>query len=240
MDIIAEKGVVKTNTPFYKQFILSFIAGSMIAIGFIPTIKLYQDISPAVGVLLGSLFFPIGLIVILFIGGELVTGNMTVIGISYLCKKCSFKDMFLNWLKVFFGNIVGVLFTILVLGFGSGLLIPYQETVLKLANSKLTISPMQALISGIGCNWLIGLSILFFNKYEDGFVRLVGVYFPVAVFVLIGFQHCVANVVLFAYPVLSGLIPLQSALINVVYVFLGNVLGGFIFTGLLYKLSSHV
>ena len=32
MDIIAEKGVVKTNTPFYKQFILSFIAGSMIAI----------------------------------------------------------------------------------------------------------------------------------------------------------------------------------------------------------------
>ena len=238
MDIIAEKGVVKTNTPFYKQFILSFIAGSMIAIGFIPTIKLYQDISPAVGVLLGSYFS--NWIDSNSFRGELVTGNMTVVGISYLYKKCSFKNMCLNWLKVFFGNIVGVLFTILVLGFGSGLLIPYQETVLKLANSKLTISPMQALISGIGCNWLIGLSILFFNKYEDGFIRLVGVYFPVAVFVLIGFQHCVANVVLFAYPVLNGLIPLQSALINVVYVFLGNVLGGFIFTGLLYKLSSHV
>lgn len=154
---VSELGVKKVHKSMKQRCILGFIAGAMISLGYLAYIKIVATVDGGLGNVLGASVFPIGLIVILLAGGELITGNMTVVGTSYANQKVSLKELTINWIVITLANLVGAVFVALILGRGE--LSHYTETVNRLAMGKAAYSPMATLISGIGCNWFVGLAV---------------------------------------------------------------------------------
>lgn len=57
-----------------------------------------------------AVFFPLGLILSVIAGGELLTGNMMLVSLSTLAGKTSFVQLLRNWFWVTLSNFVGAVF----------------------------------------------------------------------------------------------------------------------------------
>lgn len=236
--LTAELGEKKVNKTLIAKCILGFIGGAMIAIGYLAFVVISSNIPGGVGQLLGASVFPIGLLVILFAGGELITGNMMVVATALFCGKVSLKELINNWFVITLSNVVGAFFVSYVFGIYLGILLPHQDTLVHLAQSKIHYDPLRVLVSGIGCNWFVGLACWMCYAGKDGFSKFIGVWFPIMVFVLLGFQHSVANAFLLSAGHYFGVVTISEFIINFIFSYIGNIIGGAIFVGLFYKLSA--
>lgn len=235
---VCDLGVKKIEKTLGSRLILSFLGGSYVAFGYMTYILVVAQLPGFWGTLVGAALFPIGLIMILFAGGELITGNMMVIATSCFNHKVNFKSMVKNWIVITVGNILGALFVAFVIGVFVGTLLPYKEVVMKLADSKVHYGAMQTLVSGIACNWFVGIAVWLSQSLKEGISKIVGVWFPVMVFVILGFQHSVANIFLVSLGVYFGSVEFSILLTNFAFSYIGNIIGGSIFVGLLYSLSN--
>ena len=234
--MVSELGYQKTKKSFRDILILGFIAGALVSLAYFAYIKLYDSLGSGLGGLMGAFIFPIGLIVVLLLGGELISGNMTVVGTAYINKRISLKDLVVNWIQVTFANILGALFVAYFFGILSGVLDPQIDLAVSLGLGKMNYSFSQLVISGVGCNWFVGLAVVMCIGAKDGFIKYANAWFPTAVFVIIGFQHCVANMFLVGIPVMLGYATWGQYAFNIVSVFIGNAMGGMILVGLLYSI----
>lgn len=68
--------------------------------------------APAPGLqrLLSGLVFPLGLMLVVFAGAELFTGNNAVLIPGALGRRYGWRKVLLNWMLVYAGNFVGSLF----------------------------------------------------------------------------------------------------------------------------------
>lgn len=157
-------GEHKVEKTFLQKAILGFVGGAMISLGYL----LYVRIAGAgmetlghFGSVVGAAAFPIGLIVILLAGGELITGNMMAVSAAFFAKKISLSDLAKNWLVITIFNVIGSIFVAYFFGHLVGLTSSgvYLEETIEVAHAKLAATPLQAVISGIGCNWFVGLSL---------------------------------------------------------------------------------
>ena len=87
------KGVVKANLPFGKMVLLGIMAGAFIALGGAASNVAVHDIAN-VGLArtLAGAIFPLGLMLIIFVGGELFTGNCLTV-MAVLEKKATWGQM---------------------------------------------------------------------------------------------------------------------------------------------------
>lgn len=236
---LTQQGRVKVDKTPIEKLILGFFGGSFVGIGYLAYILAAASFPGMSGHMIGSFLFPLGLTLILMVGGELITGNMTVVALALWNKEVSLKELIINWLYITLGNILGALFIALVFGVYLDILGTHREFVIALAQGKMNPTLMQVFVSGIGCNWIIGLAIWLFNVMQDGLAKLVGAWIPTAVFVLLSFQHCVANTFLFGVAFAYGGIGLQPAIINFLVSFAGNVIGGAVFVAFLYTVVNN-
>lgn len=236
VELITNLGVKKVHKTLKEQLVLSFIAGAMISFGYMAYVKSVALLGSSVGVLVGAAIFPIGLIVILVAGGELITGNMMVVGTAYWSGKVKGLEVLKNWLVITCGNILGALCVAIL--FSAFLESVPKDLMLDLVHHKLSASPLQLIVSGIGCNWFVGLAVWLFVALKDGSSKLIGIWFPVAVFVVLGFQHSVANIYLLGFGLYHNAITFGDFLYNFSFVYLGNIVGGAIFVGFLYTYVS--
>ena len=65
----------------------------------------------------------------------------------------------------------------------------------------------------------------------------MAIWFPTMTFVLIGFQHVVANMFIIPAAIFAGALSWGDFLSNVIPVFLGNAIGGSIFVSLVYFMA---
>lgn len=235
-------GENKVKKTLEEKLILGFIGGAMISLGYLAYFKVVATVSESLGGLgsfIGACVFPIGLIVILLAGGELVTGNMMVVSLSLMDKKIKFSDWLKNLLTITVANTVGSIFVALVFGHVIGLTAGevYGDKIGMLAEGKLTASVLQCLLSGMGCNWFVGLAVWLCNGAKSGSAKMIGIWFPVMIFVLLGFQHSVANIFLLSAAIFEGHGTWGEAIMNLVPVYLGNLAGAMIFVALFYYRS---
>ena len=190
------------------------------------------------GSVVGAAAFPIGLIVILLAGGELITGNMMAVSAAFFAKKISLSDLAKNWLVITIFNVIGSIFVAYFFGHLVGLTSSgvYLEETIEVAHAKLAATPLQAVISGIGCNWFVGLSLWLCYGAKDAAGKILGTWFPVMTFVAIGFQHSVANAFIIPAAIFEGAATWMDFLQNFVFVYTGNVIGGAVFVSLFYYL----
>lgn len=238
VSIITNLGVEKVHKSLKSKMLLGFIGGAMIALGYMAYIMVSAQMPGVAGVLLGASIFPLGLIVILLAGGELITGNMTVVGTAWINKKVTFKEMLANWFVITIGNIIGAVFVALVFGVYLGTFSQFQDHVNQMAQGKVHYDAMRIIVSGMACNWFVGIAVWFSKAFNDPTAKFIGIWFPVMAFVVMGFQHSVANLCLLTAGVAYGGISMMDFITNFTFSYLGNIIGGVVLVGWVYSTAS--
>ncbi|MFJ5295991.1 formate/nitrite transporter family protein [Pseudomonas sp. NPDC088368] len=240
-DITVEAGVKKSHLPTLSVMILGFLAGAFISLGFLLDIHV-STLIPApwasFGNLVGAAVFPIGLILTILAGGELLTGNMMSLPTAMFAGRISAGAVARNWLLVTLANLLGALFVAYFFGHVLGLTEgAFLAKTVAIAKAKASADFGQAFISGIGCNWLVCLGVWLSYASKDMIGKIVGIWFPIMGFVAIGFQHVVANMFVIPAAIFVDALTWSDFIENFVPVFLGNAVGGAIFVGLAYYVS---
>jgi len=251
-----KSGEGKGNLPLGKMILMGMLAGAFIAIGGAASNTAAHAIeNVGVARTVAGAIFGVGLMLVVFMGAELFTGNCLMIT-SVMDKKITWAKAIRNLVVVYFSNLLGALiFDILLvysgnLNYTSGLLGAYT---IKVAIGKIALSPMQCITSGILCNILVCFAVLMAVAAKDIIGKVWAIFFPIWAFVICGFEHCVANMfyipagmmakanpayvekAIEAYGLtmeqIDGLTAVGS-LANFIPVTIGNIIGGMIFVGL--------
>lgn len=239
VDICIEAGVKKVKMPLRQKCILGFIAGAMISLGYLVDIRVSASIAENWGSFagfIGACVFPIGLIVILLGGGELITGNIMTVSIAWLDKKVTLSDMISNWFIITTTNFIGAIFVAYFFGHLTGFTTSgdYLHLTTKMSDAKISSTALQSFISGIGCNWFVCLAVWLCFAIKDGAGKILGIWFPIMTFVAIGFQHSVANMFVIPAAIFEGNATWGEFIENIIPVFLGNIVGGMVMVAMLY------
>ena len=216
--------VKKATTSKKKVFFMGIMAGVCIALGAQSSNVAMHDIAN-VGLarLVAGYVFPVGLMMIVFIGGELFTGDC-MMTMACIKKKISVAALIRTLVIVYIGNMVGAV-ALAYLVYLSG---QYNYTsgalgafTIKVALGKVSLSFLPALISGILCNILVCAAVLMASTAKDIAGKSLAIFFPIMAFVVSGFEHCVANM----YYIPAGIF----ASMNPDYVGGGFIIGGLFF-----------
>ena len=238
-DITIVNGTKKAQMPAKKALILGFLAGAFIALGYLLSIRVTAPLTgdlAGIGSIMGASVFPIGLILTLIAGGELLTGNMMAVPLARYAKKVTTKRLIINWGLITVGNFLGAIFVAYFFGHVVGLTetSPYLEKTVTFAEHKVHASFLQAFVSGIGCNWLVAAAVWCSYGSNDMVGKVFGIWFPTMTFVAIGFQHVVANMFVIPAAIFAGHLSWVEYFQNFVPVFLGNAVGGTVFVATAY------
>jgi formate/nitrite transporter len=242
VEIAIKNGLKKTQKTQVAKCLLGFIGGAMISLGYLAYIRISAAIPATfsgLGTLLGAAIFPIGLIVILLAGGELITGNMMAVTIAFYDHRVSYQKLLANWALITIANMIGAIFVAYFFGHFVGLTHTnvFKEQVIAIAQHKINASFTQSFISGIGCNWFVGLALWLCYGAKEAIGKIVAIWFPVTVFVAIGFQHSVANCFVIPAAIFEGGATWEAFVLNFIPVYLGNIVGGALLVSGFYYLS---
>lgn len=218
----------KAELPPQKCLALGFLAGAFIALGALGSSVIQVGVGGGLGRLLGACAFPAGLMLVVMAGGELFTGNCLMAGPA-ANGAVRWRDVLRNWLFVYLGNMAGALFVALTAYWGGlygtdAMTAAIQAT----ASSKCSLSFVEALARGIGCNILVCGAVWMASGAENAAGKAVCCFFPVMLFVVCGLEHSVANM----YYIPLGMLPPGTAGVpaylfkNLLPVTLGNIIGG--------------
>jgi formate/nitrite transporter len=240
-DISIQKGTEKANLAKLPLAVLGFLGGAFIALGYLAYIRVTGTMPQEWGSLItfiGAAVFPVGLICILLGGGELLTGNMMAVSIAYFAKKIKFTQLVSNWLLIAFFNLLGALFIAYFFGHFVGLTEgDFLAKTVHTAEAKIKDPFWVAFVSGIGCNWLVSIAVWLSFGAKDFSGKILAIWFPTMTFVLIGFQHVVANMFIIPAAIFAGALSWSQFLPNIIPVFLGNAIGGAIFVSFVYFIA---
>ena len=238
-EITVENGVKKAHNPLLTVLILGFLAGAFIALGFLLDIRVIAGAPKEWGGIagfIGAAVFPVGLILVLLAGGELLTGNMMAVSLAKVAKRITWGEVVKNLSLVTLSNFAGAIFVAYFFGHVVGLTSSgvYLDKLVDMAGHKLDDSFLQAFISGIGCNWLVALAVWLAYGSDQMSGKILGIWFPTMAFVAIGFQHVVANMFLIPAAIFEGYFSWGEYVMNFIPVWLGNMTGGAVFVALAY------
>lgn len=249
--------VTKAYMPTRKLFLMGMMAGAFVAIGAASASAASHALTNiGVAKALAGIVFPIGLMMIIFIGGELFTGD-TMMLMGAMHGQFTYHRLIrtLGW--VYVSNLCGAtLISILVVNSGQ---YAYSANALgaytiKVAMDKCNGNFVSLLISGILCNVLVCVAVLMSMAAKDATGKVFGFLFPIFAFVIAGYEHCVANmyyipagmlaarqevyvnkaIELYGYTIeqLSDLNLYNFFVGNLLPVTIGNIIGGMLFISL--------
>ncbi|HLO99438.1 MAG TPA: formate/nitrite transporter family protein [Fimbriimonas sp.] len=194
-----------------------------------------ESASPAVA----ALVFPSGFAVITLLALELVTGNFAIVLFGFRAGSVTRQELLRNWSWSMVGNALGSVLMVGLVGF-----VFSQQTDASyslLANKLLTSAEMKTvafasmgpagwllvLVKAILCGILVGLASFLGLSSMSSFGRLVSVWFPIAMFFALGFEHLVVNMFVIPAGMLLGAhVSIGTMLIwNLMPVLLGNLVG---------------
>lgn len=181
--------VAKTTLSILNLLLLGVLAGFFIgfaAIGCVFGVAFANKI-------MGAVVFAAGLCMVVIAGSELFTGNSLMI-ITCLTGDTKILPVLKNWLFVYIGNFIGsIILSFLAIKAGVFSADTVFNTLSIIVCSKIDITFFSAFIKGIFCNMLVCLAVwmAFASKNVSG--KILAIFFPIFLFVLCGFEHCVAN-----------------------------------------------
>lgn len=231
---LAEK---KAAATVREQFFLAILAGIYIGFGAIASTVVSSGGTLDSGLtrFLGGSVFTVGLMLVIIPGSELFTGNI-LMTLGFLAKKVKPLFIIRNWVVVWIGNFVGGLLLAWLL-YQSGLLTdaagirPIGYQAVQIAERKLELSQFfwPCFIRGVLCNMLVCLAVIMASSSQTVVGKILGIYFPIMIFVTCGFEHSIANM----YFLPAGLLAagqftsrFWEMFANLLPVTLGNIIGG--------------
>ncbi len=194
-----------------NNFVLAVLAGIAISIGGAVFLALDDKVP-------GAVFFCVGLFMVCTLGLNLFTGK--VCALPNQCTPAYLGFLGLVWV----GNLCGAeIVALLLRATRSGA--AFAEKAAGMAATKAGDSLPSLFILGIFCNILIYLAVESYQKNPHPIGKYMGLCFGVIVFILAGFEHCVADMFYFAMAnAWSG-----RTFLCLVVITLGNAVGGVLF-----------
>lgn len=236
----------KAALPSVNVLILGFFAGMFIALaGASAAIASAAVPNASAARMVSALVFPLGLVMVVLTGSELFTGNSLMI-LPLLDRRITIGALIKNFVLVYLGNLLGSLFVVLIFGYSrifemyEGALAQYLLTT---AATKVSLLPMEAFLRGIPCNILVCVAVLAAGAAAEVSGKIMALYAPIVLFVLCGFEHCIANMfyipagllIQAEYAITAEGLTLSGFLLgNLVPVTLGNLVGGMLVVGSAY------
>jgi nitrite transporter NirC len=226
-----------------RSMLAGMYVGACIVLIFIVGGTLSKDF-PAVVRLVMGVCFGGALTFVIFAGSELFTGSNLVLTLGVLMSKASKRDLGANWLWTWVGNLLGsALLAIMVIRSGVLAAEPIHGFVLKLVQTKMTISAEQLFWRAVLANWLVCLGVWLAARTKNDIARIVLIWWCMFTFITCGFEHSVANMC----GLLLGLLLPHAGFeqitwggyaYNLALATAGNIVGGAVFVAGMYWLGS--
>ena len=175
----------------------SYLAGALIGIGGMAFLSVESRV-------LGAALFSLGLLAVIILECNLYTGK-----VGYISKKSEIGTLAIMCLHNFIGAAVA--------GAAAYILMRDSQAAASLAEKKLNLPLIDVCIKSILCGVMIYLAVELYKRSK----QILLVVMPIMIFILCGFEHCVADVFYFAA---AGIINLRAALFIVICI-LGNAIG---------------
>ena len=246
----------KAEMSVWRLIGKAIMAGAMIGMGAgISSVAAHTVADVGLARLVAGVVFPVGLMMVILMGAELFTGDC-LFGMSLLDRKQKIWDFVKLLIFVYIGNFLGAGLIALLFSasgqwdYSSGMLGAYT---IKVALGKANISFVQGIISGILCNILVCAAVIMAVCAKDVTGKLLVSFFVIMMFVVGGFEHCVANMYYITAGLIAKLNPEYVALAmssygfseeyieslniynflvtNLIPVTIGNIIGGFACVG---------
>ena len=243
-------GVTKANLPWISMTALGLLAGGFIGLGamFFTLVVSDVNLTFAVARLLGGLVFSLGLILVVVAGAELFTGNNLLV-MAWVSRRVTAGKLLKNLVVVYFANLLGATGLAMLVALSGHANMnggAVGRTAVVIAATKCALPFGEAFFKAVLCNVLVCLAVWLAMAGRTVTDKVLAIIFPIAAFVVCGFEHSVANMYFIPLGIfLQGDIPpdaianltalnWQGFLQNLIPVTLGNLTGGAGMVGLVY------
>jgi formate/nitrite transporter len=235
---MVQAGVVKSQLSVRDLLTRGFLAGAFL--GFATTLAITGSLQTKVG-LVGALIFPVGFVMIVLLGLELVTGNFALLPPAFREGRVPLSPLLANWGWVFLGNLLGSMFYALLFSLTLAPDSDMARQLMAVAEAKtLGYAKLGAhgmvvvFLKAVLCNWMVTLGVAMALTSQSTIGKIAGMWLPILTFFAQGFEHSVVNMFLIPAGMLVGahVTIADWWLWNQIPVTLGNLAGGAIFTGL--------
>ena len=245
-DIVAnmvQAGIAKAALGPFDLLVRGALSGALL--GFATSLAIGATTQTGQPII-GALIFPVGFVMIVLLGLELVTGSFALVPLAYLRGRASAGTMLVNWIWVFLGNLLGSLLYAGLLATAltmAGQIEPtgVAASIVKIAELKTTgyahfgtAGLVTVFVKAMLCNWMVCLGVVMALSSTSTIGRIAGAWMPILVFFAQGFEHSVVNMFVIPAGMLMGarISVADWWLWNQIPVTLGNLVGGLLFTGL--------
>ena len=192
-----------------KTFVSAILAGMAISFGGVVFLSLENKV-------LGSLFFTVGLFMVCTFGLNLFTGKVCY----FFQNDLAFR---LNLIVIWLGNLVGTLIV------GNMVRLSRIAGIAERADSMCAVKTGDSMVSlfilGILCDIFIYVGVESYRSNPHEIGKYLGLFFGVMVFILCGYEHCVADMFYFT---VAGAWSAQ-AVVCLLVITAGNAAGGVFF-----------
>lgn len=195
-----------------SEFLKSILAGILISIGCVINLSVSVPI-------VGPVLFALGLYTIVIFGLNLYTGKAGYI----VTSNDTIFDYLFKLLEIFLGNMIGCCITAALIGMSR---IDVSSTNIMI--TKINDSWLSLYVLGIFCGMLMHIAVKGYKKTQNPLI----VIFPVAVFILAGFEHSVADMFYFIYAMPSLIrggcteLIMMLMFVKIAVIAFGNLVGG--------------
>lgn len=192
----------------FKELVKAILAGGAISLGSIAYICCQNKI-------IGSLFFAVGLFLVLTANLNLLTGKF-----CYICQNNDCHKYMKLISITFIGNLIGCV----VCGLACRLsnYIDFIQMFRAVLESKISHPWQETIILAAFCNVCIFIAVKGYAQQKENWKRILSLFFGVSIFVLCGFEHCIADLF---YITICDVWNLKSCGF-VALVIIGNLIGG--------------
>jgi formate transporter len=238
-------GQMKLDLPVHQLVMRGALAGAFLAVA--TSMAVVAAVETGLWIV-GSLLFPFGLCLAIFLGMELITGSFALLPCATAAGKenAAPSRVLVNWAWVFVGNLLGSVFYAVLLAIvlttgGTGDLSAVGTKLIKIAEAKTTYYAahgtaglLTVFTKAILCNWMVSLAVVFAYASTSLSGKMLAIWGPTVLFFAQGFEHTVVNMFAIPMGMLLGANVSFSAwwFWNQIPVTLGNLVGGMLFTGL--------
>lgn len=241
--------LTRSAAGIWRLLVLSVMAGAFIALGGALSVIIGYGFpqaaaaNPGLQRLMSAMVFPVGLVLVVTFGAELFTGNNAVLMPGVLSRRYGAMSVAANWTLVWLGNFAGALLFTYFLCIAAGLFDapPYSGAIVGIAEKKCGLDAWTCFLRGVGANWCVCLAVWLAIGARTFVGKVVACFLPVAAFVALGYEHCVANMFFIPAGMMAGAdvtLPMLGS--NLAMSTLGNIVGGALFVGTLaYRLHRR-
>lgn len=242
---MVDAGEQKIFMSTKDTLVRSFMAGAILGLAAFFAITVIVKTG---SLLVGSLLFPVGFIMLYLMKFDLLTGVFTLVPLAVLDRRpgCTVDQMLRNWGLVFLGNFAGALtvafFASYILTYG------YNTDGGELAAKVSSIGESRTLgyqehgsagwftifIRGMLCNWMVSMGVVGAMISTSASGKMMAMWMPVMLFFFMGFEHSIVNMFLFPFSMIMGgdFTIVDYFVWNEIPTALGNLVGGCMLVGL--------